>query len=83
MKLHQRFSETFDRRLRIVDGGGSVAGVELEYWVRGAGEPVVFLHGGILTDWFGYRLVSYHRPDGLSTLPSQTFRRPARVAALR
>jgi hypothetical protein len=29
-------------------------GVELDYyWARGEGEPVVFLHGGVLTDWFG------------------------------
>ena len=67
------FARTYDRRLRITDGAGSVAGVELEYWESGAGEPVVFLHGGILADWFGplaeelserggYRLVSYHRP---------------------
>ena len=51
--------------------------------MKGAGEPVVFLHGGVLTDWFGpladelsekggYQLISYHRPGyGSSTLPSQ------------
>jgi pimeloyl-ACP methyl ester carboxylesterase len=73
----------YDRRLRISDGNHSVMGVELEYWVEGAGEPVLFLHGGLLTDWYGpladelsragsYRLVSYHRPGyGTSTLPSQ------------
>jgi len=55
----------------------------LEYRVKGAGEPIVFLHGGILTDWFGpladelsrtgsYQLVSYRRPGyGSSALPSQ------------
>jgi pimeloyl-ACP methyl ester carboxylesterase len=60
-----------------------VGGVELEYSVKGAGEPVMFLHGGVLTDWFGpladelskmgsYRMVSYHRPGyGSSTMPSQ------------
>jgi 3-oxoadipate enol-lactonase len=46
--------------------------VELEYEISGAGEPVVFLHPGIFTDWFtpvlqepslagSYRLVHYHR----------------------
>lgn len=83
MKVHEPVAQTPARRLRIPDGAGPVAGVELEYRVKGAGEPVVFLHGGILTDWFGpladelsktgsYRLVSYHRPGyGSSTLPSQ------------
>jgi pimeloyl-ACP methyl ester carboxylesterase len=83
MKLHETPAETCDGRLLISDVSGSVAGVELEYWVKGTGEPVVFLHGGVLTDWFGpiidelsktgsYRLVSYHRPGyGSSTMPSQ------------
>jgi pimeloyl-ACP methyl ester carboxylesterase len=74
---------TASGRLRIPDGTGSVSGVELEYWVKGRGKPVVLLHGGILTDWFGpladqlsmkgsYQLISYHRPGyGTSTLPSQ------------
>jgi len=82
MKL-QEHTHTYDSRLRIPDDNSSVGGVELEYWVKGAGEPVVFLHGGVLTDWFGpltdelsktgsYRLVSYHRPGyGSSTVPSQ------------
>lgn len=81
--------QTYDRRLRISHDNPSVGGVELEYWVKGAGEPVVFLHGGLLTDLFGpladelsragsYRLVSYHRPGyGTSTLPSQ----PITIAA--
>jgi pimeloyl-ACP methyl ester carboxylesterase len=48
-----------------------VGGVELEYEVRGAGEPVLFIHGSIMAEAFaplldqpslaGYRLVSYHR----------------------
>jgi pimeloyl-ACP methyl ester carboxylesterase len=83
MKLHEHVAETRDSRLRIPDENTSVGGVELEYWVKGVGVPVVFLHGGVLTDWFGpladelsttgsYRLVSYHRPGyGSSTLPSQ------------
>jgi pimeloyl-ACP methyl ester carboxylesterase len=83
MKMAEHAAETHDSRLRIPDDNISVGGLELEYWVKGAGEPVVFLHGGILTDWFGplaaelsttggYRLVGYHRPGyGSSTLPSQ------------
>jgi pimeloyl-ACP methyl ester carboxylesterase len=83
MKLNEHVSQTHDSRLRIPDENTSVGGVELEYWVKGVGEPVVFLHGGVLTDWFGpladelsttgsYRLVSYRRPGyGSSTLPSQ------------
>jgi pimeloyl-ACP methyl ester carboxylesterase len=83
MKMQEHISQTHHSRLRIPDSNPSVGGVELEYWVKGAGEPVVFLHGGVLTDWFGpladelsrtgsYRLVSYHRPGyGSSTLPAQ------------
>lgn len=82
MKLRKR-PQLYDRRLRIPNGNTSVGGVELEYWATGEGEPVVFLHGGVLTDWFGplanelsatgsYRLVGYRRPGyGNSTLPSQ------------
>ena len=55
---------------RAVPDGGD--GLELEYAVRGAGEPVVFLHNGALIDGFRpllgesvladrYRLVSYYR----------------------
>src|SRR5262245_24721847 len=47
-------------------------GIELEYEVRGAGEPVVLVHAGVLAGWFSplmdepalsrrYRLVRYHR----------------------
>jgi pimeloyl-ACP methyl ester carboxylesterase len=83
MKLLDYTTQTYDRRLRIFADNTSVQDVELEYWVKGAGEPVVFIHGGVLTDWFGplanelskagsYRLVSYHRPGyGNSTLPSE------------
>lgn len=50
----------------------AVEGVELEYQVRGVGEPVVLVHAGIFADWFTplvealaiagpYRVVSYHR----------------------
>jgi pimeloyl-ACP methyl ester carboxylesterase len=83
MKVKEPATQISGRRLRIPDGTGAVSGVELEYWVKGAGEPVVFLHGGVLMDWFGpladelsakgdYQLISYHRPGyGNSTLPSQ------------
>ena len=83
MKMTEHISQTHGSRLRIPDSTPSVGGVELEYWEKGAGEPVVFLHGGVLADWFGplpdelpkagsYRLVSYHRPGyGNSTMPSQ------------
>jgi pimeloyl-ACP methyl ester carboxylesterase len=47
-------------------------GVELEYSLRGSGEPVVLVHAGLFAEWFRpllsepalagrYRLVSYHR----------------------
>lgn len=47
-------------------------GIELEYEVRGTGEPVVLIHAGHFADWFAplldepaltdrYRLVNYHR----------------------
>jgi pimeloyl-ACP methyl ester carboxylesterase len=47
-------------------------GVELEYWVSGAGEPVVLIHWGVGTTWAEplleepgladrYRLLAYHR----------------------
>jgi hypothetical protein len=39
------------------DGGkpmtlANIDGVELEYDVRGSGEPVVLVHAGIFADWF-------------------------------
>ncbi|MDQ6721661.1 MAG: alpha/beta hydrolase [Candidatus Dormibacteraeota bacterium] len=83
MKMTEHISQTHDSRFRIPDTTPSVGGVELEYWVKGTGDPVVFLHGGVLTSWFGpladelsragsYRLLSYHRPGyGSSSLPSQ------------
>jgi pimeloyl-ACP methyl ester carboxylesterase len=57
------------------EAAGSVASVgnlRLSYTVRGAGEPVVLIHAGVLADWFWpllhepaliqrYQLVSYHR----------------------
>ena len=50
----------------------TIDGIELEYMVLGAGEPVVLVHAGIFADWFKpllqepaligrYRVVSYHR----------------------
>src|SRR5215208_923075 len=46
--------------------------VELEYTVRGTGEPVLLIHAGVFADWFvprleeprlaaGYQLIHYHR----------------------
>lgn len=50
----------------------AIEGVELEYEIRGAGEPVVLVHAGVCADWFKplleepaltdrYRVLSYHR----------------------
>jgi len=50
----------------------TLGGVELEYEIRGAGEPVVLVHHGAGADWFNplleepvlssrYRLLRYHR----------------------
>jgi pimeloyl-ACP methyl ester carboxylesterase len=62
-------------RLRVDD-------FELEYSSRGTGEPLLFVHGGLLTSWLDpmsrevalsarYRMISYHRPGyGRSSLPS-------------
>ena len=30
----------------------TLEGVELEYEVRGTGEPVVLVHAGVCADWF-------------------------------
>jgi pimeloyl-ACP methyl ester carboxylesterase len=50
----------------------SLDGIELEYEVRGSGEPVVLVHAGVIASWFTplleepaltgrYRVLSYHR----------------------
>ena len=50
----------------------ALEGVELEYEIRGAGEPVVLIHPGHFADWFTplldepaltdhYRVLRYHR----------------------
>jgi pimeloyl-ACP methyl ester carboxylesterase len=55
-------------------------GVELEYEVRGAGEPVVLVHHGAGADWFSplleepaltgrYRLLRYHRAGYAGSSP--------------
>ena len=55
-----------------IGGIANVDGVELEYEVRGQGEPVVLIHGCCFADWFSpmlhetrladrYRVVTYHR----------------------
>jgi pimeloyl-ACP methyl ester carboxylesterase len=59
-------------------------GVELEYSVRGTGEPVVLVHAGLFADWFQpllkepaladrYRVVSFHRVGyaGSSRVPGR------------
>jgi pimeloyl-ACP methyl ester carboxylesterase len=64
MAQKDRSSPGFSRA--IVDG------VELEYKVLGAGEPVVLVHAGVFAEWFKplleepaltgrYRVVNYHR----------------------
>jgi 3-oxoadipate enol-lactonase len=51
----------------------SVDGVDIEYEIRGTGEPVVLVHAGVLADWFAafveqpalagsHRVLHYHRP---------------------
>jgi pimeloyl-ACP methyl ester carboxylesterase len=52
-------------------GRAPVGDVELEYEVRGSGDPVLFVHGGLCAAWFrdllgrpelaGHRLIGYHR----------------------
>jgi pimeloyl-ACP methyl ester carboxylesterase len=50
----------------------TLGGIELEYEIRGEGEPVFLVHAGIFADWFEplleesaltgrYRVISYHR----------------------
>ena len=50
----------------------NIEGVELEYEIRGTGEPVALAHAGVFADWFKplleeqtltgrYRVLSYHR----------------------
>jgi pimeloyl-ACP methyl ester carboxylesterase len=84
MNIETRARQQISRgRFRIPEDGGEVAGVELDYTIAGKGDPVVFLHGGILTSWFEplmaepvladlYQLISYHRPGyGTSSLPAE------------
>jgi pimeloyl-ACP methyl ester carboxylesterase len=51
---------------------GTIDGVELEYEIRGTGEPVALVHAGVFADWFKplleepsltgrYRVLNYHR----------------------
>ena len=67
----------------------AVNGVELEYELRGAGEPVVLIHWGVGAAWAGpllgqpalagrYRLLSYHRAGFAG---SSTLTEPATMAA--
>ena len=68
-------------RFRLGQEAGSVAGTALDFSIGGAGTPVLFVHGGILTSWFDlvmaepaladdYQLISYDRPGyGDSSVP--------------
>lgn len=62
---------TEERGMKQLDRA-TIEGIELEYKVLGAGEPVMLVHAGIFADWFKplleepaltgrYRVVSYHR----------------------
>jgi pimeloyl-ACP methyl ester carboxylesterase len=53
-------------------GTASVDGIQLQYAIRGAGDPVALVHAGCFADWFKplieeraltdrYRVISYHR----------------------
>jgi pimeloyl-ACP methyl ester carboxylesterase len=66
----------------------AINGVELEYDVRGTGEPVVLVHWGVSASWAepllsepaladGYRLLSYHRAGFGGSSP---IRRPIGMA---
>lgn len=71
------------RRFRLNPDADGVAGVELAFTTSGAGAPVLFLHGGILTSWFdlvmaqpaladGHQLITYDRPGyGGSSVPAK------------
>ncbi|MFN2465892.1 MAG: alpha/beta fold hydrolase [Candidatus Dormibacteria bacterium] len=83
MNMRGAAIDSVSGRLRIPDEVGAGHGMELEFWEQGAGRTVIFLHGGILTNWFGpladhlaklgeYRVVSYNRPGYAgSSLPSE------------
>jgi len=58
----------------------ALKGIELEYEIRGAGEPVVLIHPGHFPDWFApllgepaltehYRVLSYHRVGCVGSSP--------------
>lgn len=58
----------------------ALKGIELEYEIRGAGEPVVLIHPGHFADWFApllgepaltehYRVLSYHRVGCVGSSP--------------
>ena len=39
-----------------------IDGVELEYEIRGTGEPVVLMHAGVCAEWFRPLLEETHSP---------------------
>jgi 3-oxoadipate enol-lactonase len=70
----------------------AVGGVELEYVDRGAGEPVLLIHGAFLADAFAplvaepalagrYRVISYHRRGFAGSAPARGEADTARQAA--
>ena len=73
----------------------TVDGIELEYEVRGTGEPVVLIHAVVFAGWFEpllkqsklvkqYRVVSYHRVGyGGSSHPSGSISLAQQAAHLR
>jgi pimeloyl-ACP methyl ester carboxylesterase/membrane-associated phospholipid phosphatase len=74
VRLGRRIGDYITRRyLRAANWRRAALGsIELEYQLRGTGEPVVFVHGGIFADWFeplvsepalrdAHRLLTYHR----------------------
>lgn len=69
-------------RFPIVPERSGLEGLQLEFTTQGHGEPLLTVHGGLLTGWFDplsrepaladrYRLISYHRPGyGSGSRPS-------------
>ena len=87
----------FDRPTDSLSQRAAVDGVQLEYEVRGSGEPVVLIHAGVCADWFApllrepaltgrHRVLSYHRAgygrSGQVAGPLGIERQAAQCAAL-
>jgi len=65
-------SQTPKRNVMKQMDRATIEGIELEYEIRGTGEPVVLVHAGVFAGWFKplleepaltgrYRVLSYHR----------------------